>query len=467
MPHDDFDPGSFRDHTARIFHRNGNVYRALSAEALEQWQALRGSRLLQDFQESGKIVKTEAADLDSEDLASLPGDWVAVLQHSVIPFISYPYEWSFGMLKECAILQLELLRRSIAEDLILKDSTPYNFQWQGAFPVFIDIASFEKLNPGEPWVGYRQFCQLFLFPLLLEAYKQVSFQPWLRGSLEGIEPMDFLSVMSFRDLFRAGVFTHGFLQAKAEQRYAQTDRDVKADLKSAGFRRELILSNIRRLEKLVRRLDWKKRRSTWSEYAECNSYQEQDREMKVAFVSDIVHTRPWKLAWDLGCNTGRFSRIAAENAGYVVAVDADHLAVERLYQQLKSEDNRSILPLVGNLADPSPGLGWRNLERATLAERGKPDLILFLALIHHLAITANIPLLELVQWLASLGSDIVIEFVSKQDAMVQKLLRNKVDQYPDYEKSIFESLLKRYFRVEKSQELHSGTRTLYFASASP
>lgn len=180
-----------------------------------------------------------------------------------------------------------------------------------------------------------------------------------------------------------------------------------------------------------------------------------------------MNAGPLDLVWDLGCNTGTFSHIAAEKSRYVVAMDADHLAVEYLYQELRKEGNRKILPLVGNITDPSPNLGWRGLERKSLPGRGRPDLILCLALIHHVVITSNVPLREFVKWLASLGKTLIIEFVAKEDEMVKKLLLNKTDNYDDYETGYFEKCLEEFFSVHRRQVLKSGNRIMYFAKTKP
>jgi hypothetical protein len=259
------------------------------------------------------------------------------LKHQPIPFISYPYEWSFGMLQDAALLQLQLLLAALEEQMTLKDASPFNVRWRGAQPLFIDIPSFERLPPGEPWVGYRQFCQLFLYPLFLQAYKDIPFQPWLRGSLGGIEPEHCRRLLSGRALLRPGVFLHVYLQAKAQSRYAQTERDIKKELQGAGFNTALIKANVHHLRKIIQKLRWRCTQSAWSDYSDHNTYTEKDREGKKDFVRQVVRSRPWGLVWDLGCNVGVFSRIAAENARYVVAMDADHLAIERLYQTLKAE----------------------------------------------------------------------------------------------------------------------------------
>jgi ribosomal protein L11 methylase PrmA len=242
---------------------------------------------------------------------------------------------------------------------------------------------------------------------------------------------------------------------------------VKKEIAGLGFNKRMLEANVKGLKKLVSGLKWRAAQSTWSEYATSNSYTDADRTRKESFVLDIVASRPWSLVWDLGCNTGTFSRIAARNAETVVAMDADHLAVERLYQSLKTEGNKTILPLVNNLADSSPGLGWRGKERVPLPARGRPQLTLCLALIHHLVLGANIPLSELIEWLAALGTNLIIEFVDRKDPMVQALLRNKPDIFTDYQPENFERLLAASFQIERREPLESGTRTLYYATQRP
>ncbi len=460
------DPGSFRDREGRVFYLDGTVYRALSSRALEQWEALSGASFFAAAMGDGRVVRTKRVELPEHAPRSGAQPWVAALEHQRIPFISYPYEWSFSMLRDAAGLQLSLLDSALAEGFVLKDSSSYNIQWLGSSPILIDVPSFQKLAGGEPWVGYLQFCELFLYPLMLTAYRDTPFQPWLRGSLDGITPEVCNALFSFRDRFRSGVFTHVYLQAKLQKMTADSNRSVRKDLENAGFSKDLIESNVKRLGKLVGSLSWRRTSSEWVGYRDCHSYSDADHEAKQTFVEEATAEARRSLVWDLGCNTGEYSRIAAQHADYVVAMDVDHLAIDRLYLELRERGPSNILPLVGNLADPSPSLGWRGQERRQLADRGRPDLILALALIHHLVIRAHIPLEEVVDSFAELGSDLVIEFVHKDDAMVQKLLLNKEDRYADYEQSNLERCLEKHFEIVRRQTLGSGTRTLYYARRS-
>jgi SAM-dependent methyltransferase len=298
---------------------------------------------------------------------------------------------------------------------------------------------------------------------MLQAYKGVPFQPWLRGSLEGIQPPEMKRLLGLRDRLRRGVLSHVVLHARLERRYA--DREVKSDLRRAGFHAELIRANVRKLRKLVGRLDWEPGRTAWSSYGETRPYDDADAAAKQAFVREAAGVRRRRLVWDLGCNDGRYTRVAAQAADYTVAVDADAAVVEALYRALREEGAATILPLVGNLADPSPGLGWRGRERRPLRERGLPELTLCLALFHHLALSANVPVRDILDWLAELRTELVIEFPTREDPMVQKLLARKgPGANPDYETDVFERTLAEHWRIERREALPSGTRILYRAT---
>ena len=455
-----FDPGSFRDPDTRVFRHDGAVFRCLTRRALADWRRLAETDFHARFMQDRRVIPTRLV-TDSEALPPLEGRWTAVLEHERVPLVSYPYEWSFGMLRDAALLQLDVTRAALDEEMTLKDATPFNVQWLGAQPTFIDIGSFTPYASGEPWAGYRQFCESFLYPLLLQAHRGVPFHPWLRGSLEGITAAQCSALLSARDLLRRGVLAHVFLQAKAQARYEDAPGNVKQELRAAGFGAALIKHNIDRLRRIVERLQWKTPRSTWSEYQREHSYDDDDLRRKTGFVEQVLAGRRWPLVWDVGCNTGNYSRMAAKHAEYVLALDADHVVIERLYQSLKAGGPANVLPLLADLADPSPGLGWRGRERLPLGERGRPALVLCLALIHHLVIGRNIPLDDFVAWLAQFGGEVVLEFVGPEDPMVERLLRNRRDQEFDYSSAAVGAAVERHFGAVTHETLASGTRTLY------
>ena len=353
-----FEPASFRDPAARVLRHDGQILRYLTPAAWRDFELLSSTRFYREFTDSGRLVATTPA--SRSQIPPLSDPWVAVLRHQTIPVVSYPYEWCFSMLQDAALLQIDLLLAALDEGMTLKDATPFNIQWIGTRPVFIDIGSFTAAAPGEPWAGYRQFCETFLYPLFLQAYKDVPFHPWLRGSLEGVEAGHINRLMSARDRLRPGVFPHVYLLSKLQSRYESTHRNVRKDLRAAGFTAALITHNVRRMRHLVARLTWRRARSTWSEYADGTTYDQTDRARKKQFVLRAARSAHRACVWDLGCNTGEYSRAVSACADRVIAVDADHLAIDRLYRALKGEQDSTILPLVGNLTDPSPGLGWRH-----------------------------------------------------------------------------------------------------------
>ena len=456
-----FEPGSYRDRSGSVFYCDGRIFRGLSESALENWELLQRAPFFEKNRRAGRIVDTWSVDLEGEPAL---GQWAGFLEHARIPFVSYPYEWPFGMLKDAALLHLDLMREALASDMILKDSSPYNIQWNGVHPVFIDIPSFAPLRKGEPWVGYRQFCELFLYPLMLQAYKGIDFRPWLRGRIDGIPAEDMYRLMSLRDLLRPGVLLHVAAQSALQQRYSSKGVNVRNQLAGAGFDKRLIERNVDKLAALISKLRLPAVKTEWSDYDRTHSYDEREFNRKLEFVRAAAATRRWRLAWDLGCNTGTFSRIAAEHADYVVAMDGDWMAIENFYQREKAgAASRSILPLVVNLTDSSPNQGWRGAERKGLAERGRPELTLCLALIHHIVISANVPLADFIDWLAGLGTAVVIEFVGREDEMVQILLGNREDQYDDYQPEIFRQLLASRFEIKAEQDLKGGKRRIYFA----
>lgn len=484
------DPGSFRDREGRIFVRDvgsqdggsdGPIYRALSASALDAWRRLAKKKLWRNLERDGKVVPTREVDFAAVELTEMldavpgapSGGWAGALEHERVPFLSYPYEWSFSMLQDAALLQLELVRRSLKAGFQLKDATSYNVQWRGTRPVFIDIASFEPWSQGDPWAGYSQFCQLFLYPLLIDAYRGLPFQPWLRGRLDGIEPAQAAAILgSWRDRLRPGVLKDVWLLSKLQDRTQDSDERTRETMQKAGFKKEMILANVGRLEKIVGGLRQRHGSSEWSDYAEANSYDDENRSKKERFVEQAARSagarlgRKLPVAWDLGANTGHFSRLLTPHCHLVVSMDGDALAVDRLYQRTRSEGPDNLLPLVMDLVDPSPAQGWRHAERKALSERPQPHMVLALALVHHLSIRGHVPLPELVDWLADQvapGGTLVVEFVGKADPMVQRLLRNQTDIYDDYDEAVFEASLNRRLEITRSEELIPGRRRIYEA----
>jgi len=406
------------------------------------------------------VVGTEAVE------ASVLGPpWERVVRHERVPLVTHPWEWTFTMLRDAALLQLRLTRAALAHGLVTKDATPHNVQFVGNRPVFIDLGSFEKLERGEPWPGYRQFCQMYLNPLLLQARRDVPFQPWLRGRMEGITPGEASRLLGPRDRLRPAVAVHVWLHGRAERRYGRSDRDLRGELSAAGFGPSVVDTQLRSLERFVGRLRWARGESTWSTYATRSHYTDADLTAKEQVVRRVTAARAGGTVWDLGANDGRFSRIAAESADLVVAVDSDALVVDLLHRELAAGAPSRIVPMVMDLVDSSPSQGWRGVERGSLSDRSQPDVVLALAVVHHLALSGTVPPAEIVDWLASLGAELVVEVPHREDPMVRRMLaRKRRNLFGDYSRETFSDALGQRMDIRSVELLPGGTRTLLHAT---
>lgn len=450
--------GSFRDPHARVFDDGDRILRALDATAAEAFAVVERTDFYRSVQRSGRLVRTHRTE-GPEAEALVDAGWVEVLEHDRVPVVSYPYEWSFSMLRDAALLHLDLVGRAIAEGIACKDGSAYNLQFLGARPVFIDVASFEPAA-GDLWPGYRQFCAQLLYPLLIEAYLGVSPAPFLRGSLEGISPDVAARLLRGTAGLRAGVLTHVKAQAFAARRYADRDDPAAGVMGDPATQQELTVALVRRLTKVVTGLKAPDGPSEWSDYSDRGHYGAEDLQVKDRFLEGVLDELRPGVVLDLGCNDGRYSDLALRRGASVVAVDADRRVVDQLYQRVGGV-GRPILPLVADLADPSPALGWALSERLPLSERVQPDLVLALALIHHLVIGRNIPIASFVGLLADTAAQVVLEIPHRDDPMVQRLLAPKPpDVHLDYHEAAIEAAVGDRFVIEAREVLPGATRTL-------
>lgn len=451
-----YDTGSFRDPGSRVWRDGSRVLRGLDAEAAGNFYALRDTRFYRESLANGDLVATEIVE------APLAGsDWALVLEHDAVPVVTYPHEWSFSMLQDAASLTLRLVRAAIDEGITTKDATPYNVQFVDSRPTFIDIGSFERYRGGEPWWGYRQFCQMFLYPLMFTAYKDLPHQPWMRGAIDGITPQQARRVLQGRRHGSRGLMTHVWLHARADQRFTGGSAATIDSLKQAGYDTRIYISLIDRLHKLVGGLRWQGGQSAWDGYSERGHYAPAELGAKTQFVQRVVDRRHRAQIWDVGANDGVFSRIAAGNADVVLAMDADGRVVDRLYRTLRGDGSKRIVPLVMNFADPTPGIGWRSIERPAIGERSSPDLVLALAVIHHLAITHGVPTGSVLDFFADLGAEVVLEVPTESDPMVQRLKGNKrTGTHDGYMLAVIEAQAGLRFDVRRREELAGGTRVL-------
>jgi ribosomal protein L11 methylase PrmA len=453
---DERDGASFRDPSAFVFWHDGQPYRQIRQAFATEWDAFEASPLKRRLLDQGRLIRYEPVGLD---LATTPGAH-AVIRPERIEFLSYPYEWTFGELREAALLTLDIQLDAMAAGWTLKDASAYNVQFHEARPIHIDSSSFEPLEEGSPWIAYRQFCEQFLAPLALAGRRDVRLFDLLRLGPDEI-PLDLASrLLPWRTWFDFGLLSHVHLHARAQIRHAANENDGRS-ARQARLPRARLEGLIRNLRSTVAGLDWHAGGTEWADYAEHTSYGERAAADKDRLVDAFVRELPGPRVWDLGANTGRFSRIAADAGKRVVALDIDPAAAEGHFRAVREAGRTDILPLVADIANPSPALGWAGRERRSLLERADADAILALALVHHLALTRNVPLPMLLDLFADLAPSAIVEFVPKEDPMVRRLLATRRDVFADYDLDGFRAAAATRFEIVREAPIEDSVRVLF------
>lgn len=452
-------PASFRDPSGFLFHQDGVLYRQVNQSYQPDYTRLLESGLYQDLVSDGLLLTHQEVDIPPR----APQAAFKILLPEQLAFVSYPYEWCFSQLKQAALLTLRIQARALNRGMSLKDASAFNIQFVGGKPKLIDSLSFEILSPGEPWIAYRQFCQHFLAPLLLMCKVDIRFSQWLRLSLEGV-PLDLASrLLGPRTYFNPGVFLHVHLHAGAQKRFA--GRAVGSQTSGRKMSLQALVGLVDSLRGLVKRLEWKPEGTPWADYEMMHGYSERARLSKESIVQAFLRTAAPKSVWDLGANTGEFSRLATHMGVDTVSLDADPAVVERNFLKLAEENDPHLLPLVMDLTNPSPDLGWAHAERESLAARGPADLLMALALVHHLAIGNNLPLESVAGFFGRIGKWLLIEFVPKSDPQVQRLLVSRRDIFADYHQAGFEHAFGQHFRTVDQRAVEDSDRVIYLMQA--
>lgn len=445
--------GSFRDPSGFLFYEEDSLYRQINLDYKEDYDILMSSGLYNELVSQMLLIPH----VESNKNLAKSNEVYKVIKPDKIKFISYPYEWSFSQLKDAALCTLKIIKISLKYGMILKDSSAYNIQFHMGKPVLIDTLSFEIYNEGDLWVGYKQFCQHFLAPLALMAYKDIRLNQLLRVYIDGI-PLDLASsLLPWTSKLNLSLFFNIHLNAKSQKRYG----DKEIDVKEYKMKKSNLEALVESLESVVKSMKYKGIDTEWGDYYNFTNYSDDAFEQKKGIVSKYIDSINSEIVWDLGANTGLFSRLASQKGIYTISFDIDPVAVEKNYLQIKTNGETNILPLLLDLTNPSPGIGWNNKERETLQERGLPDTILALALIHHIAISNNVPLSKIAKFFADLCKNLIIEFVPKGDSQVQKLLSTREDIFKDYNQQSFENEFTKYFEIIQSENVKGSHRTLY------
>lgn len=447
------DSGSFRDPSGFVFHHGGRVFRAVSTAGAADVRAVRATGLIDRLVAAGRLLPE--VDVSQEFAPSVGAEMV--LEHPALPFVSYPYEWPFRLLRAAALLHLDIQMAALDAGVALSDATAYNVQFRGARPVFIDHLSFRPYVDGELWAGHRQFCDQFLHPLLLESRAGVPFQPWYRGSIDGIPGAHLVPLLRTRHKIDWKVLVHVVLPARLQN--VATRPGVERRVRRGRLSRRAFRGLLTTLREWIARLaPATAGRTTWRDYDETIPASESTA--IAHFVADaIADVRPYTV-WDLGCNAGRYADVALRaGAGLVVGLDTDPGALDRAATRAQ-EQQLAFLPLHVDIANPSPSHGWNGIERRGLLERGPADAVLALSLVHHIAIGRNVPLPGVVDLLVRVSGEGVIGFVPPTDGRASALFRGRDLLFEGYTLDNFIAALSRRARILARQNIPGSDRVL-------
>ena len=446
MPDITIHPASFRDPSGFVFQWNNTYYRQVNKSYANDYDMLMGSGLYQHLLDKKLVIPhTETVEIIADQET-----WYKTLRPYQVPMITYPYEWCFEQLKDAALLTIKIVKASLDYGMIIKDATPYNIQFVDGRPMFIDTLSFEKYDASKAWVAYRQFCNMFLFPLYLEHYLKTDIQKTLIVYPDGI-PVDITSkLLPLKSRTSVGVWLHVYLQ-NTISRNAGSGKDEEK------FNKRKLLNLVSHLETTILNLRSRNLTSVWKNYYDETIISKNYLQEKEKIFRKLIANLDLKSALDLGANDGYFSKIIAEKGIQVIAVDNDSRSICGLYES----KNKNILPLVMDVANPSPATGFANKERLNFFKRINTDAVVALALIHHLVISRNISLQVLAEWFSSISNQLIIEFVPRDDEKVKQMLASRKDVFTDYTAPAFELFFSRYFTIKHKEQVPGTTRTIY------
>ena len=446
-------PGSFRDPSGFLYNKDGILYRQINNYYRDNYDHLMNSGLHETLTSKKLLIQHEEVETEAPE----PEKAYKIIRPDPIPFISYPYEWCFSQLKDAALTTFQIQKISMEFGMTLKDCSAYNIQFKDCRPVLIDTLSFEKYTEGQSWNAYRQACQHFLAPLALMSYSDIRLSQLLRVYIDGI-PLDLASLLlPSRTSLNTGILSHIHLHSKSQKYFA--DRKVKID--SRKISRLSFLGFIDNLESTIKKLEYRAAGTEWADYYNDTNYPAEALQHKKDIISKMLSETRTNMLWDLGANDGLFSRIASDRGIYTISFDVDNAAVEKNYLTSTSNNETSILPLLLDLTNPSPAIGWENKERMSLINRGPADTVFALALVHHLAISNNLPFSRIVDFFGSICKWLIIEFIPKDDSQVQRLLSTRKDIFTNYDKDNFEKEFSKVFNIIRAEKIIGSKRTLY------
>jgi SAM-dependent methyltransferase len=450
---------SFRDPSGFVFRVEARVLRAIEPSAFTTLQDFLESEPARRFTAARRLVRTWFP--DPGEFAPEISDRYCLAEHEPVPFVSFPAEWPAEMLACAGRLTLDLAEQCLPHGWRLKDATPYNVLFRGPSPVFVDVLSFERRDPQDAlWAAYAQFVRTFLLPL----FSGRALTPvWIAGR-DGMEPEQLYSSLSWiRRLTTPGLTLVSLPMWLSRRAEADTSlyRPRPADPDRASF---TLSSAFRALRRQLDRLSSPRHTSHWPKYLSTQThYTPEQFAAKESCVWCIHFEFSAGRGLDLGANTGHFSELAARACSSVVAIDSDADSVGRLWRRA-SQNHLDILPLVVDLCRPTPALGWRNAETTSFLDRARQsfDMVMMLAVVHHMLVSERVPLNEILDLAAELTTNLLlIEFVEPSDPMFRRLARGRDALYAHLTASYFESACTNRFQILRKQPIAGSSRTLY------
>ena len=445
---------SFRDPSGFVFYRDFNVYRAINESYRNDYDFFKVSGLKDELIKSHLVIPFE----EEIDIEGMPEAVFKVVKPERIKTIIYPYEWCFSQLKDAALATLNIQKTALDYNMVLKDASAFNIQFWQCKPVLIDITSFEKYIDGSPWIAYKQFCQHFLSPLLLMKYKSIDINQLQKLYIDGI-PVELASkLLPYKTHFNLSVLSHIHWHARSQRHYQKQSKDVK-HFRISKKNQSLLIDN---LISFVKNISLKNIDTEWGNYYAETNYSENAKAHKKEIINSFVKDINIKKVVDFGANDGTFSSIFSKKQIETIALDIDPFAVEKNYLRMKQENDAFLIPLIGDITNPSPAIGWENKERKSLLSRLNCDLALALALVHHLCITHNLSFSQIATFFSSLSRYLIIEFIPMDDSQIKKMILNRSDNFDNYTAENFEKSFKRHFNIIRKENIKESNRSLYF-----
>lgn len=442
------EPSSFRDPDSKLEFDDEFYYRRFSKDYIPNYLHFKESGLKDRLLNEKLILPYEEI---NENKSIVNFDNI-VLKVKKIPFVSYPYEWSFSQLKIAALLTLKINIIALEYGMILKDASKFNVQFIGCKPVFIDLGSFEIYKSNSIWAGYQQFCRHFLAPLLLASYKDVRLIKLLLANIDGIDLSFVRTLLPLKSFLNSGVFLHIILNTLG----VKTIGNKKIKLKEQGLKSILV-----HLTDTIENLKIKNKNSEWVDYYNFTNYSDSGLLEKVSIIEEFIKKLNVKTALDLGANDGRFSKLLSNSSIYTVSTDIDELAVEKNFIDAFRDENDNLLSLHFNFANPTPSIGWDNIERKSFYDRSKFDLVLALAVVHHFVITYDLSFEMLAEKFSQIGKYLIIEFPLPIDEKVYFISRNKPARLSIYNIENFKCAFEKYFIELDNKFIESNSRLVF------